>query len=135
MKKALSLLKYALLAVCVITLILVFTMDNGSGVDAILIWAYILLGIAIAAAVLLPLINLAQNPKGAMRSLLGLGVMVVVLGISYAVSSSEPIVTPVATFDNPTILKWTDTGLYLGYIALFGAIIVAILGEIRNSFK
>lgn len=135
MKKILSLIKYVLLAICAVTLVIVMTRGE-NGVDLMLNWAYILLGIAIAASVLFPMFNLAQNPKGAMRTLLGLGLVVIIVGVSYAMSSVEPVANPAGGFfDKPSELKLTDTGLYTTYAALAGAIVLAVLGEIRNSFK
>lgn len=136
MKKALSILLYALLAVCVVMLVLVFVLPNDQGVGIILSWTYILLGLAILSAVVFPLINLAQNPKGALRSLIGVGIVVVVVGISLALSSTEPMpLSDKTTYDDTFGLLVTDAGLYTTYIALAVAILVTILGEIRNSFK
>ena len=137
MKKILSIFKYALFAISIIALILVFTMSEPEykGVEIILNWAYVLVGIAILSVIVFPLINLAQNPKAAMRSLIGLGVMILVIGVSYAMSSDAPIVTSVATYDSPFELKFTDTGLYTAYFALAAALVITVVGEIRNSFK
>lgn len=134
MKKLLSLLKYVLLAISVVMIILV--MVNGEdAVSGILRWAYVLLGLAIAASVLFPLFNLAQNPKGALRTIVGLGVVALIVGIAWAMSSDEAIVTAVDTFDKSFDLKITDTGLYTAYFALGAAVVVSVIGEIRNSFK
>ena len=135
MKKALSLLKYILLAIGLITVILVIVRGD-AGVGTMLTWGYVLLGIGVLAAVLFPLFNLAQNPKGAMSNLMGLGVVVVILVIAYALSSGEPIrLATGEMYEDAGSLKLTDTGLYTTYVALVGAVLVAVLGEIRNSFK
>lgn len=139
MKKILAITKYALLAISVVAL--AYVMFSGeesvdSAVGLILNWAAILLGLAVVATVVLPLLNLAQNPKGAMRSLIGIGIVVVVLAIAYAMSSTEPVVNSAGGFfTDPTMLKITDTELYTTYIALGAAILVVVAGEIRNSFK
>lgn len=135
--KALKLLLYVLLAVSVVMLVLVFVLPEDQGVGLILTWTAVLLGLAILAAVIFPLINLAQNPKGALRSLVGLGVVVIVVGISFALSSNDPIMLPGGTdiYDDAFGLRVTDAGLFTAYIALGAAILVTIFGEIRNSFK
>ena len=137
MKKILSLIKYTLLIICVITLVLVGVMaENYEGVSIMLTWMYILLGIAILVAVIGPLFNLLQNPQAAVRSLLGIGIVIVVLVIAYAMSSAEPVVNPAGGyFDKPGELLLTDTGLYTTYFALVAAVVIAVVGEIRSSIK
>ena len=94
-----------------------------------------MLGLTIAVSILFPAAILAKNPQGAIRSLVGLAIVVVVLGISYAMASDTAIITPVNTFDDPTTLKLSDMGLYATYIALGVAILASIIGEISNIFK
>lgn len=98
-------------------------------------WAYILLGVAVVAAILFPLVHIIQNPKGAVQTLIGLAIVVVVVGISYALASDAPIVTAVQTFADPFSLKFSDTGLYTTYAALTVAILAIVVGEIGNVFK
>ena len=132
--KNLSIIQYILIAISVITVAMYFL---GLGdVDPMLIWGYILLGIAVAAVIILPLFNLVKNPKGAVRSLVGLGIVVVLAAICYALSSDAPVVNSAGGFfEDSAVLKISDTGLYLTYIALAVAILAAIRGEIRNAFK
>ena len=132
--KNLSIIQYILIAISVITVAMYFL---GLGdVYPMLIWGYILLGIAVAAVIILPLFNLVKNPKGAVRSLVGLGIVVVLAAICYALSSDAPVVNSAGGFfEDSAVLKISDTGLYLTYIALAVAILAAIGGEIRNAFK
>ena len=132
--KNLSIIQYILIAISVITVAMYFL---GLGdVDPMLIWGYILQGIAVAAVIILPLFNLVKNPKGAVRSLVGLGIVVVLAAICYALSSDAPVVNSAGGFfEDSAVLKISDTGLYLTYIALAVAILAAIGGEIRNAFK
>ncbi len=132
--KNLSIIQYILIAISVITVAMYFL---GLGdVDQMLIWGYILLGIEVAAVIILPLFNLVKNPKGAVRSLVGLGIVVVLAAICYALSSDAPVVNSAGGFfEDSAVLKISDTGLYLTYIALAVAILAAIGGEIRNAFK
>lgn len=139
MKKLLNILLIVLMAISAVSLVLVGVLGEPSGylgVGLMLTWAYVLLGIAILAAVIFPLVNLAQNPKGAMRTLVGLGIVVVVVAISFALSSAEPITLGDGVLYNDVAgLRLTDAQLYTAYIALVAAIVVTILGEIRNSIK
>lgn len=105
------------------------------GSSLMLVYTYILFALAILVSIIFPLINIVKNPKGSMRSLLGILAMVVVLGISYIFSSDTPIVTPVAVYDSPVSLRLSDMGLYAAYIMLAVAFIAIIFGELKNAFK
>lgn len=127
---------YVLLAVSVLSIVPVF-MYGDNGLDFALIWAYILLGIGVLSAIVMALINIGKNPGGAKRALYGLGAMAVVLIIAYFLSSSDPVVYSGGKkeFTDTLGLVATDMGLYTAYIALIGAFIAVIAGEIRNSLK
>jgi hypothetical protein len=139
MKKVLSLIKYVLLLVCVLTLVGVLTLGAGSGyegVDLMLYWAYALLAAAVLITVVLSAVNITKNPKGAKGSLLGVGLVIVVLVVTYFMSSTEPmIIGGGEVYDDAFGLRITDMQLYTTYIALAVAFLAAIFGEIRNSFK
>lgn len=106
------------------------------GTSVMLVYTYILFGLTILASILFPIINIIKNPKGSMRSLIGILAMVVVLGISYLVSSSEPMTLSDNTIvDNATTLKLADMGLYAAYIMLIAVFAVILFGEIKNALK
>ena len=131
--KYLGIIKYVLMAISILTFVLYFA---GAGdVDLMLKWMYVMLGLAVAAVILLPTYTLSQNPKGAMRSLVGLAIVAVVVGIAFALSSDAPVTTASNVYDNPVGLRITDAGLYTTYFALAAAIVVIVVGEIRNVFK
>ena len=135
--KYLSILRYALLIVSVAVVAIPFMTMTGDqpSVDTMLNFAGILLGFASLAALLLPAFNLAQNPKGAVRSLLGFAIVAVVFGIAFSMSDATPVVTPAETYDNVLELRLSDTGLFATYFAIaiaFGSIVVL---EVYNMFK
>ncbi len=135
MKKALSILKYVLLAISVCSVLLLPIMGESS-VGFMLTWMYILLGLTVAVTIILPIINLVKNPKGALSTFVGLAIVVIVLAICYMVSSATPVPNSGGDpFTDPLQLKLSDTGLYATYVALAAAIIISIFGEIKNSFK
>ncbi|MDL2320394.1 hypothetical protein LJC45_04605 [Alistipes sp. OttesenSCG-928-B03] len=134
-KKLSSIVQYVLFAVSLVALVFVF-LKGEAGLDFILIWTYIMLGLAIVITVLMAAVNISKNPKGARRSLMGLGVLVVVLCISYFLSSTDPVTLPDGSIYNSEFgLRLTDIGLYTTYLALVGALAVAVIGEVRKSFK
>ncbi len=136
--KYLSIIRYVMLGIGVLLVLLFYLGVTGvsQSVDLMIRWTYILLFLAIVCAVVFPLVNLVKNPTGAMRTLVGLGVVVVILLISYLAASDAPITTSAGNVvDDATTLKLSDMGIISAYIALALSIIVIIWGEIRNVFK
>ena len=113
------------------------TVGNAMGVNAMLIYAYIIFAIALILAVLFPIVNIVSNPKGAMRTLIGVIAMVVIFGGSYLIASDAPVPNPAENgfFDNPAMLKLTDVGLYSAYAIFAIAVLVILWGEVRNAIK
>ena len=84
----------------------------------------------------MPLFAVFQNPKSATRSLIGLGVLVVVLLVSYALASDEPIrLASGKMMDDSFELKFSDTALYATYIAFIGVILSILFGEVYKLIK
>lgn len=132
--KYLSYLRIALLLIAVILFVL--SLSGLMEIDTILYLAYFLLGATILLAIGLPLINIVQNPKGAVKSLIGLVLVAVVILIAWGMSNADPIILASGTvIDDSTILKISDTALYLTYFA-FAGVLASIVGtEIYKLFK
>ncbi|MCF8256960.1 MAG: hypothetical protein K9J06_05375 [Flavobacteriales bacterium] len=97
-----------------------------------IILTYILLAVAVVTAVGFPLIQLAKNPKGAKGALIGAGLLVVVVGISYALSSPD---NPSNINISPEGAKQVDTGLYAFYMLAAVAVVVTVYAEVSKLFK
>lgn len=97
-----------------------------------IIICYILLAVAVLTAVVFPIIQLIQNPKGAKGALLGIGALVVVVGISYALSSGDAAAHLEIT---PEGAKQVDTGLFAFYILASVAIVSLVYSEVAKLFK
>lgn len=95
---------------------------------ALLNWAYVLSAVAIISAVIFPVVRLFTRPKQAMKSFIGLAVLVVIVLIAYAMADGTPMnIIGYSGPDNvPARLILTDTIIYTMYI-LFGAAIIAIV--------
>lgn len=135
--KYLSIVRYIMLIVSVLIVAVFMSSDitNGDNADPLFYWTYALFFISVGTAILLPLINLASNPQSAMRSLAGLAVVAIVVGIAYGMSDATPVVTHSQTYDNVFELRVSDTGLYTTYIT-FALAVVSIVGlEVYNMFK
>ncbi len=136
MQKFLAILRYTLLAVSALLVLGWVLFMPSESVDSMLYWCYALLFAAIALIIILPLVNMIKNPKGAVRSMVGLVIVVVLSAVFYAMGSDTPVPNSGGgVFDDPLTLKISDMGLYLTYVAMAATIIVAVGGEIRNSFK
>lgn len=105
--------------------------------SSLLNWAYILCGIAILAALVFPIARLFTRPKQAMKSFIGLAVVVVLVLIAYAIADGTPMkIIGYNGPDNvPSMLILSDTIIYTMYF-LFAGAVLAILGtEIYRRMK
>lgn len=135
--KYLSIVRYVLIVVSVIVVLLPFITSTGAvqDVDAMLQWTYAMIGITVASVIILPLFNLAKNPKAAVRSFVGILIVGVVFAVAYSLADSTPIEAATKTYDNVTELKLSDTGLYMTYVAFSVAIVSIVVTEVYNLFK
>ena len=131
--KYLSLVTLVLMAISLLTVVLYFV--GAAEVDLMLRWMYIMLGLAVASVVIMSIYSLAQNPKNTVRSLVGLGIVVVAIGVAWALSSDAMVVTPSNVYDDSFSLKLADTGLYLTYAALIATVLAIAAGEIYSATK
>ncbi len=130
--KYISFVRYALIALSIIIVALGLTSGDA---DTMLRWTEFLIVATVASLVILSIYAMMQDPKSAGRSLMGLLAVLVVVGISFAMSDTTPIVTPAAVYDNPAELIATDTGIFSTYI-VFGGAVLAIAGtELYNLIK
>ncbi|MBR2061372.1 MAG: hypothetical protein IJ979_05565 [Tidjanibacter sp.] len=124
------------LMLCGVAVFAYFLFAGEAAVGAMLTWAYIILGLALASAVVFPLISMFSNPKGAIRTLVGLVVAVAAIFGLYSLSSASPMLLPNGdVFDNVATLKLTDTGLYIAYIVMAAAFAAILFGELKSVFK
>jgi hypothetical protein len=107
-----------------------------AAINPMLVWSYILVGIAAAAAVLLPLPQVIQNPKSALGILAGLVAFAVVVGLAYAFASGDPLpFTQGHDAVSEGTIKFTDVNLIAVYIMLGATILVTLATSIINIFK
>lgn len=110
-------------------------LENDGLINAGMWIFYILLFASIAAAVFMPLLNAVQTPGAFKKSLVGVGALVVVFGISYVLSGSEVTAINAAKGITPETSKMIGAGLTMFYFALFGSIIGIIYSEISKAIK
>lgn len=135
--KYLPIVKYVLLIVSAV--LLIFGMVQGKGsvaLDVMLVWSLIVVLLTIAATIVMQLIAMLMNPKSAVRSLIGLGILVVVSLVSYALATDDPIkVASGKMLDDSFDLKFSDTALWMTYLTFCGVILSIIWGEIYKVIK
>ena len=113
---------------------LVPEMSNPANTDALLYLMYALFGIAVVVTVIAFVFQfgsaLKDNPKGAVKSLIGILFLVAVLVISWVMGSDQALVLPGydGTENVPFWLKLTDMFLYTIYF-LFAVTVLAIIGS------
>lgn len=113
---------------------LVSDMSNPAQTDALLYLMYGLFGVAVAAMVVAAVFQfgtaLKDNPKGALKSLAGILLLVVVMIVSWVMGSDQTLVLPGydGTDNVPFWLKLTDMFLYTIYF-LFAVTVLAIIGS------
>lgn len=116
-------------------LLTIFTIANptDSIINAFILLAYILFGVAIVAAIGGSLLKAVTNPKNIKGSLIGLGVIVVITIISYALASDEVL----KSYGDITASssRWSEAGLFMLYILFALAVLAIIYSNISKSLK
>lgn len=134
MSKFTKYLLYVLFAVSLV-FIIGFFVNQDAMLDSFLYFAYILVAIALLAAFVLPMFTLLSNPKGLKKMLLFLLLAVVLIGLSYALASSDPLVVKIDIEASKSVLKLTDAGLILTYILSAFAFLSILLGGVVKMVR
>ena len=134
MTKFTKYLLYVLFAVSLV-FIIGFFVNQDAMLDSFLYYTYALVAIALVAAFILPMIKLFSNPKGLKKMLLFLLIAVVLIGVSYALASSEPLVVKINIEASENALKLTDAGLILTYILSAFAFLAILLGGVVKMVR
>lgn len=138
--KYLSIIKYALLLLSVVFVVYAIASFEPNvaegGIEAMLYWAYALIFLTIGLAVLMPLVGIAQNPKSAKKSLVGVLFLAVIFVVSWVLASDDPITLAGGTIvDNVMELKFADMGLWATYFTFAGVLLAIVGSEIYKLFK
>lgn len=96
---------------------------------------YLLLFVALIAAVLFPLLQIAQDPKSLVKSGVGVAGLVVLFIISYALSGSEVTAKYTTMGVNEGASKLIGAGLIMFYIILIVTIVGMVFSEINKALK
>ena len=140
MKKKLNILMVGLF---VITLALVgWAIISGGSEVAIswnLLWGYALLVVAVVSVICAAIKGTITHPAGLKSTLLSVAIVVVVVGAALGVAlGHDGLVIPNSAggvFDDPFELAISETGIIVTYIVAVTAILVTVIGEVRNVLK
>lgn len=112
-----------------------FEYKDNLPVDVLLAWGYIMIGIALAAVIVVGLIvGAMNNPKSLIKTgIVLVGVALIAL-LAYLIAPGTPAIGTDIESDAST-LKLTDTILYLTYFAGIVAILSIVAGEIRLAIS
>lgn len=116
-------------------------MSNPAQTDALLYLVYVLFGLAVAATLVAAIFQfgsaLKDNPMGAIKSLLGLILLVVVLVVAWSMGSGETLTIPgySGTDNVPFWLKLTDMFLYTIYFLLVVTVVAIIGSSIKKKLS
>ncbi len=111
-------------------------MENSVWIDIGLWSAYILTGITLVAMIGGFVLDLLADPAGSKKTLIFLGVLVVILGFSFAIAPGEFDYKGVEEYGfSSTSLKMIGGGLIATYILTALAVVAAVVSEVANSFK
>ena len=115
---------------------LLFMFTDVLSVDAMLNWAKLLLILGVAVMVISPIYGFIVNPGNMVKMLISLGLMAVVLIISYSMAGNTftPLELEALNSTESTSII-VGTGLYLTYIALGLAVLAAIYASFVKAFK
>lgn len=136
---------FILLAISAVVIVGVLTTGEGtasqdSWISSSLTWTFALLGITIAAVLIVSVLDMIANINVLIKSLAALVIMVVVFLISYSLASPE---VPVGA-DGKALIEGANagfvsqlsgTGLWATYILGIAAIVASVYSSIVKVFK
>ncbi len=109
---------------------------SNSVLDGYFYVAYAAFGLSLVLAIIFPIIQMASNPKGAIRTFIGIGIAVVLWFIAAAFSgnefSAEELETMKVTAETSIMV---GTGLIYTYFIFGLAILSIIYAGVSNLFK
>ncbi len=110
--------------------------DMHANCEWMLLWVYGIVIIGLVAALISPVKNMITNPKTAIKALVAIIAVAALVGGCYALSSAAPVPNSAGGFFEDVFeLRFTDTILYIAYLALGGSILSILAGTIRNAIK
>ena len=104
-------------------------------IDLFLYIGYGLIGVATLSAIILPLVAAVGDPKSLAKSGMGVGALIVVFFIGYAMSGDE-VTTVYSQFGvDAGMSKWIGGAVTMMYLMIFIVTVSIIYSEVSKFFK
>jgi hypothetical protein len=140
-----KIVKIALIAIGLIGAVLWFMLPErdmpaaeaaqSGAMNAMFIITYILLGVAVVVSVLFTLKNLFSNPAGLKKTLFVVGGFVLVVVISYVLSSGTDVSPEFLAMSDEGTVKNIGMGLNVFFILTIIAVASLIIPAVKNMFS
>ncbi|MRT94159.1 hypothetical protein [Ancylomarina sp. 16SWW S1-10-2] len=145
LSKYLNILTYVMLGLTVIFVAMFYfggelpnqTYDTPVYTDSLISYATVLFYITVAISVLFPILQIIDNPKGALKGLAGLAGLGLIVFIAYSLADDTLLKLPGYTGDDNSAgpLVFADTVLYTAYVLGVGAIVSIVVTETMRKFR
>ena len=139
MKKVMNILLGILMVITIV--LLVYAIATGGSEAAIsvnLIWCYVLIVAAIAAALFCAIFGMIKNPAGVKGAIISLALVIIVVGVSYFYAAGHTI--NIVDLQNNGVFGHSETviteaSIIVTYVAFVAAFVTAVVTEIWGAFK
>ena len=110
--------------------------DMMAAINPMLVWSYVLVGVAAVLTIFLPIPQVIENPKSAIGIAVGILAFALVIAIAWLFASGEPLkFNPGHPPVSEGTIKFTDVNLISVYIMLSATVLVTIGASIANVLK
>ena len=107
---------------------------QSGAMNGMFVITYILLGIAVVAALLFTLKNLFSNPQGLKKTLFVVVGLAIVVGISYVLSSGTDVAPEYMAMSSESTVKKIGMGLNVFFILTAVAVVLIVLPGVKKLF-
>ncbi|MCK9347246.1 MAG: hypothetical protein M0P40_09135 [Bacteroidales bacterium] len=139
MKKISKITVWVLFAISIILTVLYMINIKGDNLDAwtytYLNWAYVMIGLSVLLIILLPILTFRQRTVRVKSLLMVLVIAIVLVGGSYLLAPGTPVTMATGEVKEGSVVKITDTALYMTYILIAFSAIAIIGGSVYNALK
>jgi hypothetical protein len=113
---------------------------TASNIDLLMNWTLVMVILAVVVAFLIgPILSIITEPKNLAKSLISIGVLVVVVLLAYSFSSGDISAIKLNYTIDPEKLRkqlvFTETGLTTFYIMLGLTFVATLVAELKGLFK
>ena len=130
--KLYSIILYALIGISAILYLLFAAEVVPHGL--LITWCYVLFVLAAASAVVFPILGMVKDFKKAINSLIGVGALIIIFFIGYAMSTDEAYKIGERVVEGVASQR-SEAGLITFYVMIFLAIGTIVYAEISKAFK